>query len=127
MIVIDASAAVAALVNAGPARRVLAASQVHAPHLIDSEVANALRRNEAGGRIQTTAAAQALQTWTHLGVIRYAVFGLLERIWLLRTNLTAYDASYVALAEALDCVLVTCDARIARAPGLKCPVTVVPG
>jgi predicted nucleic acid-binding protein len=60
-------------------------------------------------------------------VIRYAVFGLLERIWELRTNLTAYDASYVALAEALDCALVTCDARIARAPGLKCAVTVLPG
>ncbi len=127
MIVIDASAGVAALVNAGPARSALAAGQVDAPHLIDSEVANALRRNEASGRIPTAAAAQALHAWTHLGVIRYPVTGLLERIWQLRTNLTAYDASYVALAEALDCVLVTCDARIARAPGLKCPITVVPG
>jgi predicted nucleic acid-binding protein len=127
LIVIDASAAVAALVNAGPARRALAAGQVHAPHLIDSEVANALRRTEAGGRIQTAAAAEALHTWSHVGVIRYAVIGLLERIWQLRANLTAYDASYVALAEALDCVLVTCDAKIARAPGLKCPITVVPG
>lgn len=127
MIVVDASAAVAALVNAGPARRALGAGQLHAPYLIDPEVANALRRNEAAGRVQTKAAAQALHAWMRMGVIRYAVGGLLERMWQLRANLSAYDASYVALAEALDCVLVTCDARIARAPGLRCPVTVLPG
>jgi predicted nucleic acid-binding protein len=54
------------------------------------------------------------------------VFGLLERIWQLRDNLSAYDASYIALAESLDCTVVTADARLGRAPGITCTVTVVP-
>jgi predicted nucleic acid-binding protein len=57
---------------------------------------------------------------------RHAVFHLLERIWELRENLSAYDASYVALAETLGCALLTADARLSRASGLRCPVTVVP-
>ena len=57
---------------------------------------------------------------------RYPHDVLLERIWELRDNLTAYDACYVALAETLDCCLVTADARISRAPGIRCPITVVP-
>ena len=56
----------------------------------------------------------------------YAMPGLLERVWELRENLSAYDAGYVALAEALRCSLVTADARISRASGVRCPVTVVP-
>jgi predicted nucleic acid-binding protein len=52
---------------------------------------------------------------------------MLDRVWELRDNLTAYDAAYVALAEAIDCPLVTVDARISHAPGLRCTVTVVPG
>jgi predicted nucleic acid-binding protein len=54
------------------------------------------------------------------------VVGLLDRMWQLRENVTAYDAAYVALAEALDCPVVTADARLSRAPGLRCTVTVVP-
>ncbi|MHB8508382.1 MAG: type II toxin-antitoxin system VapC family toxin [Candidatus Dormibacteria bacterium] len=127
MIVVHASAAVAALLNAGPARAALAADQLHAPHLIDSEVANALRRSAASGRIPSTAAASALAAWRGLGILRYPVIGVLERVWQLRSNLSAYDASYVALAEALGCSLITCDGRLARAPRLRCPITVVPG
>lgn len=52
---------------------------------------------------------------------------LLDRVWELRDNLTAYDASYVALAELLHCALLTADARLGRAPGIRCSVTVVPG
>ena len=126
MIVVDASAAVSALLNAGPARQALAEEQLHAPHLIDSEVANALRRSVAVRRIEPGDAWTALDRWGRLGMSRYGVFPLLERVWELRENLSAYDASYVALAEALGCALLTADVRLGRAPGLRCPVTVVP-
>jgi predicted nucleic acid-binding protein len=56
---------------------------------------------------------------------RYAVFSLLERVWALRENVSAYDGSYVALAESLGCALLTADQRLARAPGVRCSVTVV--
>ena len=55
------------------------------------------------------------------------MFGLLDRVWELRDNLSASDASYVALAERLDCPLLTADARLSRAPGVRCTITVVPG
>ncbi|HXW35480.1 MAG TPA: type II toxin-antitoxin system VapC family toxin [Acidimicrobiales bacterium] len=126
MIVVDASAAVSALLNAGPARRALSEEQVHVPHLIDPEVANALRRGVAASRIEPDDAWTALDRWRRLGMSRYAVFHLLERVWELRENLSAYDAAYVALAEALDCALLTADVRLGRAPGLRCAVTVVP-
>ncbi|NEM05423.1 type II toxin-antitoxin system VapC family toxin [Geodermatophilus normandii] len=68
----------------------------------------------------------ALDTWRRLGVTRHPASGLLDRVWQLRDDLTAYDATYVALAEALDCTVVTADGRLARAPGIRCAVTVVP-
>jgi predicted nucleic acid-binding protein len=127
MIVVDASAALAALLNAGPARRAVATEQIHAPHLIDSEVANGLRRMVATKTIDAGDGWAALDAWRRMGMIRYPVFGLLDRVWELRENLSAYDASYVALAEQLDCPLVTCDGRAARAPGPHCSISVVPG
>jgi len=126
VIVVDASAALAALLNAGPARRTLAGEQIHAPHLIDSEVANALRRASAAKRLDADAAWAALDAWRRLGLTRYPAYSVLDRIWELRDNLSAYDATYVALAELLDCSLVTADSRLGRAPGIVCPVTVVP-
>ena len=68
----------------------------------------------------------ALDTWRRLGVVRHPVGGLLDRVWELRENVSAYDASYLALAEALGCALLTADARLSRVPGLRCAVTVVP-
>lgn len=126
MIVVDASAAVSALLNAGPARQALADERVHVPHLIDSEVAHALRRGVAASRIEPGDAWTALDRWRRLGMSRHGVTHLLTRVWELRENLSAYDASYVALAESLDCALLTADARLGRAPGLRGPVTVVP-
>jgi predicted nucleic acid-binding protein len=126
VIVVDASAAVSALLNAGPARRALAGEQVHVPHLIDPEVANALRRGVAASRVEAGDAWTALGRWRRLGILRHSVFHLLERVWELRENLSAYDASYVALAESLGCALLTADVRLGGAPGLRCPVTVVP-
>jgi predicted nucleic acid-binding protein len=127
VIVVDASAALSALLNAGPSRRALAGEQLHAPHLIDSEVANGLRRQVASQQVAPAAGWAALDTMRRLGIIRYPTFSMLDRVWELRENLSAYDASYVALAELLDCALLTADARLGRAPGIRCPVTVVPG
>ena len=127
MIVADASAAVAALLNAGPARQTLSEQQLHAPHLIDTEIANALRGKVRSGELAARAGWVALDTFRRLGLTRYPGSGLLERVWELRDNLSAYDATYVALAEELACVLVTADGRLSRAPDLRCAVTVVPG
>ena len=126
MIVVDASAALSALLSPGPARRALASEQLHAPHLIDSEVATALRRGVGAKRLDAAAGWTALDAFRRLGMTRYPVFSLLHRVWELRENLSAYDASYVALAELLDCNLLTADARLTRAPGVRCPITVVP-
>lgn len=126
MIVADASAVVSALLNSGPARDLLARERVHVPHLVDVEVASALRRSVAAGRVSVAQGRAALDTWRRLGVTRHAVTGLLDRVWELRENVSAYDATYVALAEALDCPVLTADGRLGRAPGLRCPVTVVP-
>jgi predicted nucleic acid-binding protein len=125
LIVLDASAAIFALANDGEARRIVEAETVVVPHLADSEVANPLRTQVLRGRIQPGEAEAALGRWARLGLRRFGVSDLLGRIWELRENLTAYDATYVALAEALACSLVTGDARLARAPGLFCPLTVV--
>lgn len=127
MIVVDASAALSALLNAGPARRVLSDQQLHAPHLIDVEVASALRRRVRARQLDADAGWSILDTWRRLGVTRYPGVVLLDRIWELRENLSTYDASYVALAERLGCDLLTADVRLTRAPSMGCPVTLMPG
>jgi predicted nucleic acid-binding protein len=127
VIVVDASAAVAALLNAGPARSALASDDLHAPHLVDSEVLSVLRRQVVTGRLAPDAAWKAIDTWRRLGLARYPVIGMVERIWQLRDSLSAYDASYIVLAENLGCALLTCDGRLARAAGVRCPITVVIG
>jgi len=127
LIVVDASAALAALLNNGPARLALASDQLHAPHLVDSEVVNALRRRVSTVQLKPDDAWKALDTWRRLGLTRYAAIGMIERIWLLRNNLSAYDASYVALAEQLGCALLTCDGRLGRVVGVRCPITIVSG
>ncbi len=126
MIVVDASAAISSLFSEGPARRTLSADRLHAPHLIDPEIANGIRRRVSVGRISSDAGWRALDTWRRLGMTRHPTISLLERIWQLRDNLSAYDASYVALAEALGCSLLTADRRLSMAPGIECAVTVVP-
>ena len=126
MIVLDASAAVSALLNAGEARTALADEAVHVPHLIDSQIAHALRRQVLGRSLGADDGRAALDTWRRLGVVRHPVGGLLDRVWELRDNVSAYDASYLALAEVLGCALLTADARLSRVPGLHCSVTLVP-
>lgn len=125
MIVLDASAAVLALLNDGDARRSLATKPVAVPYLADSEVASALRAQLVRGQLDEPTARAGLVAWARLGIRRFSSVGLLGRIWELRDDLTAYDASYVALAEALACELVTADDRLARATGPRCAITVV--
>lgn len=126
MIVLDASAAVAGLVNDGRARRLVADEALHAPHLVDAEVASALRRLVRNGSMSDPEGRRCLESWQRIGVMRYAGVPLLDRVWALRDAVSTYDAMYVALAENLDCALVTADVRLSRVPGLRCAVTVVP-
>ena len=125
MIVIDASAAVLGLMNDGEARAMLAAEAAICPHLADSEVVHTLRRQVLRGDLDVGVAERMIDVWQRLGLERVAVSGLLGRVWELRENLSAYDATYVALAEALESPLVTADGRLSRAPGPRCTITVV--
>jgi predicted nucleic acid-binding protein len=125
VIVLDASAAVLGLLNDADARRQLVAGTVAIPHLADSEVVSAIRAQLQRREISSGDAGAAIARWAHIGVRRFAAVGLLPRIWELRDNLTAYDATYVALAEALGCELVTADARLAHAAGPRCAITVI--
>lgn len=130
MIVVDASALIELLMRTPVGARVEARlfdepAVLHAPQLLDVEVVQVLRRFEARGELSATRASAALQLLDALPVRRHPHAPLVPRLWTLRSNLTAYDATYVALAEALGAVLVTCDARIGRAPGLRAVVEVV--
>ena len=122
MVVADASVIVLGLERDGPARMLLVDGNVQVPHIADQEVAQALRARVMRGQMAPTAAEARLAGWRHLGARRYAAVNLLPRVWSLRENLSAYDATYVALAEALDCPLATADLRLARAPGIACEV-----
>ena len=121
MIVLDASALVELLLNtrAGQAvaRRIADPNLgVHVPHLADIEVAQVLRRLASRGELKAAEASTAIEDLRSLDLQRHAHEPLLERVWELRQNLSAYDAVYVALAEVLDTTVVTCDGRLARAP-----------
>ncbi len=121
MIVLDTSAAIAALAARPPVEDLLARLQdegdLHAPHLIDVEVIHALRRLIAARELTEDRAADVRSDFADLAIVRYAHHPLAERMWELRGNLTAYDAAFVALAEALGASLVTCDGRLSRAGG----------
>lgn len=122
---VDASAVVLGLLNDGDARANLSEEAIVCPHLVDSEVAHALRSQVLRGEVEADAATRAIEVWARLGIERVGVSGLLGRIWELRANLSAYDATYVAVAEALEVSLLTADGRLARAPGPRCTVVTV--
>jgi predicted nucleic acid-binding protein len=126
VIVVDASAALSALLNDGAARQTLGTDQLHVPHLIDLEVANGLRRMVSSRQLDDKAGWKALDVFRRLGLTRYPAFAMIDRVWELRDNVSAYNAAYVALAELLNCPLLTADARLSRVAGIRCAVTVVP-
>ena len=96
-----------------------------APDLLDVEVVQAFRRLARSGAVSDARATGAVELLEVLPVERRSAGILVSRMWTLRDNLSAYDAAYVALAEALDCPLLTCDARSADAPGHRAKVRVV--
>lgn len=119
MIVLDASVVVELLLNgelAGEIRERLAGSEATllVPHLIDVEVMSAIRRLTAGARIDSHRSRQFLDALAALPAERYSHTPLVERIWELRHNFTAYDAVYIALAEAAGAVLYTCDGKLRK-------------
>jgi predicted nucleic acid-binding protein len=128
--VIDASALVEVLLDRPSGERLAhrlrdALEELHAPHLIDLEVAQALRRYKATGEMSPQRARQALVVFAQMPLERHPHWPFLDRIWELRRNLTAYDAAYVALAEALDAPLLTCDRALASAPGHRAVVELI--
>ncbi len=129
MVVVDASVAAVALVGDDPfgdrLRARLARESLFAPDLLDIEVLSVWRRIARAGALDERRADHALADLDALHVIRAPHRLLVPRMWELRDNVSAYDAAYVALAEALDAPLVTTDARLARAPGIRCEVEVL--
>ncbi len=130
MIVLDASALLELLLGTAQGHTIaarIAAPELglHTPHLADVEVAQALRRYVRERTLDADSAASALADLRALDLERHSHEPLLDRVWALRENVTAYDAVYVALAEALDAPLLTCDGRLARAPGIGARVELV--
>ena len=122
MIVVDASALIDVLLNTSAGGRVAgrlfdASETLHAPHLIDVEIAQVLRRHLRTGDLDPSRGAAAIEDLMAFPITRYPHSSLLPRIWELRNNVTAYDAAYIALAEVLAAPLLTRDARLARAAG----------
>jgi predicted nucleic acid-binding protein len=130
VIVADASALVEVLLrkqtaDAIAARLFASGLALHVPYLLDVEVAHVIRRHAAGGEIVPERGHELLRDFVDIPMQRHPHDWLLPRIWELRHNLTAYDALYIALAEALDAPLITRDARLATAPGHYAKVEVV--
>jgi predicted nucleic acid-binding protein len=122
MIVLDASAAIDWLLQTPAGRRIenriySRNETLHAPHLLDLEVTQVLRRLAQQAAISARRAEEAIDDLLNLRMTRYAHLVLLPRIWHLRHNLSAYDAAYVVLAETLGATLITRDARLAAASG----------
>ena len=97
----------------------------HLPHLLDLEVVQVLRRYSNQRMVADRRIEQALQDFLDFPLTRHPHEALLPRVWELRANLTAYDGVYVALAEVLNVPMVTCDGRLAHAPGHRAKVVLV--
>lgn len=130
MIVLDASVVIDWLIRSSAAQRIESRissrnQSLHAPELLDLEVAQVLRRLVREDTLSTSRAETAIEDLLEIRITRYPHSVLLPRIWQLRHNLSAYDAAYVALAERLGAILLTRDARLASAPGHAATVEVM--
>lgn len=129
MIVLDASAVVELLLWSPDGQRVASRisnprETLHAPHLLDVEVTQVLRRAERAGLVTSERAHEALLKLIELDIERHEHGPLLARTWQMRGNCTAYDAVYVALAEALDAPLLTFDKQLAKSPGTRAKIEI---
>lgn len=126
MLVVDASVLAPAIVDAGAdgdtIRSRLRGETIAGPDLLRLEVLAVIRKQLIAGALTTMQANDAVEDLLDLPVSVFPSAPLLRRAWALRDNVTSYDACYVALAEALDCPLLTADARLANAPGTTCAV-----
>ena len=130
MIVIDASALIETLLATSVGARIRARlfraeDTLHAPHLLDLEIVQVLRRGCLIGELQPDRAEQALAVLSDLRIVRHPHEPHVPRIWQLRNSLTAYDAAYVALAEALAAPLITRDGRMASAHGHRAKIELI--
>ena len=128
MLVVDASVMAPIVADGGGDgdryRARIRGQELAVPDLLRIEVTSVLRRQLGVGTIDHTQAVGALDDLLALPLVVYPTAPLLRRAWALRDDLTAYDACYVALAELLDCTLLTADVRLSRAPGIRCTVQV---
>lgn len=130
MIVIDASAVLELLLGTNRAepiasRALDAEERLHAPHLLDIEIAQALRRLVKLKDLTASRAKLALDDYAALFIKRYAHVEFLKRIWQLRDAVTAYDGAYIALSEALNAPLLTCDRKLGRSHGHHAKIEVI--
>ena len=129
-VVVDASVLVAALVDSGRegtwAESAVAEGSLAGPELVLAEASNVLRRLERAGAISCLEANSAHRDLLRLDLELFPFAPFADRVWALRSNLTSYDAWYVALAEVLDCPLVTIDRKLGHASGPRCEIIVPP-
>ena len=130
MIVVDASALLELLLQTSLGTRVEARlfrddDELHAPHLLDVEIVQGLRRLVRTGEVSSGRADDAIADLTDLDLHRHAHVDLVRRAWKLRDNISADDAMYVALAEAIEAPIVTCDSPLGKAPGHRARIEVI--
>jgi predicted nucleic acid-binding protein len=130
LIVVDASVLANALADDGAdgrtaRERLISGHDLAAPDLIDVETVAVLRKRWIAGDLSRNRFSSAIDDLEDLELVRYPAMPLMRRAFELRDNVTVYDAAYVALAERLDCPLVTADRRLAAAPGITCSVEVL--
>jgi predicted nucleic acid-binding protein len=130
VIVVDASALLEFLLQTSLGARVEARlfreeEELHAPHLVDVEINQGLRRLVRTGEVSSSRADEAIADLADLDLHRHPHFDLLGRAWKLRDNISAYDAMYVALSEAIEATMVTCDGPLAKARGHRARIEVI--